>query len=288
MKPCGNRGCPFLLTLYQRHMDGRFDDQVLGRWREVTGGGFARARARATVCPGVIQENPYPLSRERCQLLLHLALRKLSLSHTPPLAFFIICSFASTSASSVLTFSDDVNTQRPTSASSAPNALNLRNWLHLPPNVKLVRRLPTTAAKLAKTSGDETPAMHPVIPGSLFLTPAGGRYKVQEKTQTSAFACKWIYRKGGSCCCCHSDLQQWFFFLFCNTEAGLPSVCGGKKYGQIEARGLIAQNFVLIIQTQDSASLRDAHTHIHTCTHTYTHTHTASVGVCGHAPLTVS
>lgn len=49
-------------------------------------------------------------------------------SFTPHLAFFIICSFASTSASSVLTFSDDVNTWRPTYTSSAPDTLDLRNW----------------------------------------------------------------------------------------------------------------------------------------------------------------
>ena len=119
-------GRPFLpLTLHQRRRDGRFDDQVLGRWRRVTGGGSARARA--TVHAGVIQENPYPLSRERCQLLLHLALKKLS-SSPPPLAFFINCSFASASASSVLTFSDDVNTRQPMYASSVPDTLDPRNW----------------------------------------------------------------------------------------------------------------------------------------------------------------
>lgn len=192
MKPYGTGGRPFLpLPLEQRCRDGCFDAQVLGRWRGLTGG--SSARARATVRPGVIQENPYPLSRERCQLLLHLALRKLSLSPPLPPAFFIICSFASTSASSILTFSDEHSAAHV----RLIHARHLRPEkleLHLPLNVKLPRQLPTTAAKLAETSGDETPATYPVILGSLFLTPAGAHYKVQEKAQTSAFACMWIYR----------------------------------------------------------------------------------------------
>lgn len=126
MKPYGTRGRPLLpLTLHQRRRDRRFDDQVLGRWRGVTGGGSVRACA--TLCPGVIQENPYPLSREVPTASPSDTEKTFSII-LPTLAFFIICSFASTSASSVLTFSDDVNTRRPTSASSTLNTLDLRNW----------------------------------------------------------------------------------------------------------------------------------------------------------------
>lgn len=126
MKPYGTRGRPLLpLTLHQRRRDRRFDDQVLGRWRGVTGGGSVRACATAPRCdtgksiPAVTREVPTasPSDTEKTFSII-----------LPTLAFFIICSFASTSASSVLTFSDDVNTRRPTSASSTLNTLDLRNW----------------------------------------------------------------------------------------------------------------------------------------------------------------
>ena len=140
-----------------------FDDQVPGRWCEVTGGSSACVclfvRLYACVCrcdrgksiPTVMREVPtaLPSGIEKTFSSLSSVVPPPP-PHTPP-TLLIICSFASSPASSVLTFSDDVNTRQPTRASSKPDALDLRNasytshWI-----LKLVHRLLAKCSQLAK------------------------------------------------------------------------------------------------------------------------------------------
>lgn len=100
-----------------------FDDQVLGRWCGVTGGSSACVLVWLYAYVLVRWRKIHPHSNERganCSSIWHwknfLFLSPLR-PFSPP-TFLIICSFTSTSISSVLTFSDDVNTQQPTYTSS--------------------------------------------------------------------------------------------------------------------------------------------------------------------------
>lgn len=118
---------PFFIALIRSHSTkdegtawSRFDDQVLGRWFGVTVGSSACVFVWLYVCvcvcwcdrgksiPTVIREVPTALP-SGFEKTFSFSLP--SVLSQPPHTFFIICSFASTSVSSVLTFSDDVDTQ---------------------------------------------------------------------------------------------------------------------------------------------------------------------------------